>query len=71
MRSYRVAESSARDFILTVWNVMDRHLEHTASVINASVDFLDEEDRKQNILSSWRGFVVEVTCKQFYAVILV
>ncbi len=61
IRSFRVAESGARDFILTVWNVMDRNLEHTASIINAFVDFLDEEERKLSILSSWKGFVVEVT----------
>ena len=64
IRSYRVAESGARDFILTVWNVMDRNLEHTASIINAFVDFLDEEERKQVILTSWKGFVVEVNQNQ-------
>lgn len=58
--SYRSAESNARDLILTVWNVMDRHLEHTESIVNALVDTLDEEEKKQDILSSWKGFVIEV-----------
>lgn len=39
---------------------MDCHLEHTASIVNALVDTLDEEDKKQDVLSSWKGFVVEV-----------
>jgi hypothetical protein len=60
-RGYRSAESNARDLILTVWNVMDCQLEHTASVVNALVDTLDEEEKKQEVLASWKGFVVEVT----------
>lgn len=39
---------------------MDSHLEHTASIVNALVDTLDEEEKKQDVLSSWKGFVVEV-----------
>jgi hypothetical protein len=39
---------------------MDCHLEHTASIVNALVDTLDEEEKKQEVLSSWKGFVVEV-----------
>jgi len=53
-------ESNARDLILTVWTVMDSHLEHTASIVNALVDTLDDDERKQDVLSSWKGFVVEV-----------
>ena len=60
IRSYRSAESNARDLILTTWNVMDCHLEHTASIVNALVDTLDEEEKKQDVLASWKGFVVEV-----------
>ncbi|EEB92934.1 hypothetical protein MPER_08481, partial [Moniliophthora perniciosa FA553] len=59
VRGYRASESSARDLISTIWNVLDCHLEHTASIINAFVDLLDEEDKKQDLLSSWRGFELE------------
>ena len=59
-RSYRSAESSARDFILTIWNVLDRNLEHTASIVNAFIDLLDEEEKKQDLLTSWKGFNIEV-----------
>ena len=59
-RSYRAAESSARDLILTIWNVLDQNLDHTASIINAFVDLVEEEEKKQDILSSWGAFVVEV-----------
>ncbi|THU81414.1 hypothetical protein K435DRAFT_972354 [Dendrothele bispora CBS 962.96] len=58
-RSYRASESSARDLISTVWNVLDRQLDHTASIINTFVDLLDDEDKKKDLLSSWNGFEVE------------
>jgi hypothetical protein len=59
-RGYRSSEASARDFISTVWNVLDHNLDSTASIVNAFVDLLDEEDKKQDLLASWRGFAVEV-----------
>ena len=62
IRSYRASESGARDLISTVWNVLDQNLEGTASIINALVDLLDEEDKKKDILQAWNGFKVEVRC---------
>ena len=59
-RSYRLTESTPRDLILTIWNVVDSNLEHTASLVNAFIDLLDEEEKKQDLLASWRGFVIEV-----------
>ncbi|KAF9260823.1 hypothetical protein L218DRAFT_1002324 [Marasmius fiardii PR-910] len=59
VRGYRASESSARDLISTIFNVLDCHLEHTASIINSFVDLLDEEERKQDLLTSWKGFEVE------------
>ena len=44
---------------------MDRKLEHTASIVNAFVDLVDEEDKKQDILTSWKGFEIEVCCLCF------
>lgn len=62
IRGYRASESSAKDLISTIWNVLDQNLEHTASIINAFVDLLDQEEKKQDLLSSWKGFEIEVSC---------
>ncbi|KAF8891405.1 hypothetical protein BD779DRAFT_1610673 [Infundibulicybe gibba] len=59
IRGYRASEISARDLISTIWNTLERNLEHTASIINAFVDLLEEEEKKQDLLGSWRGFAVE------------
>ncbi|KAM5538081.1 hypothetical protein V8D89_008278 [Ganoderma adspersum] len=59
IRSYRTSESGARDLISTVWNVLDRNLDGTASVVNALVDLADEEDKKRDLLAAWNGFKVE------------
>ncbi|KAF8810372.1 hypothetical protein BYT27DRAFT_7240854 [Phlegmacium glaucopus] len=58
-RGYRHAETSARDLILTIWNVVDQKLDHTASIVNAFVDLVDEEDKKQDILTAWKSFEIE------------
>lgn len=61
IRGFRASETSARDLISTIWNILDRNLEHTASIVNAFVDLLDEEEKKQDLLSSWKGFAIEVS----------
>ncbi|TFK22971.1 hypothetical protein FA15DRAFT_670975 [Coprinopsis marcescibilis] len=58
-RGYVSNESSAKDFILTIWNVLDRDLDNTASVVNIFVDLLEEEEKKQDLLASWKGFALE------------
>ena len=60
VRSYRANESAARDLISTVWNISDRNLEGTASVINGLVDILDDEEKKKDLLQAWNGFKIEV-----------
>ncbi|KAG6918844.1 hypothetical protein DXG01_011249 [Tephrocybe rancida] len=59
IRGYRSSESSAKDLISTIWNVLDHNLEQTASIVNAFVDLLDQEEKKQDLLSSWKGFEIE------------
>ncbi|TBU65357.1 hypothetical protein BD310DRAFT_863934 [Dichomitus squalens] len=59
IRSYRASESGARDLISTVWNVLDRNLNGTASIVNTLVDLVDEEDKKRDLLTAWNGFKVE------------
>jgi hypothetical protein len=39
---------------------MDTNLESTASIVNAFVDLVDEEEKKQDLLASWKGFAIEV-----------
>lgn len=60
VRSYRANESAARDLISTFWNVLDQSMEGTASLVNALVDILDDDEKKNNLLSAWNGFKVEV-----------
>lgn len=60
IRGYRASESSARDLILTIFKVLDDNLDKTAGVVNGLVDILDEEEKKQDLLGSWRGFNLEV-----------
>ncbi|GJE90693.1 hypothetical protein PsYK624_068370 [Phanerochaete sordida] len=59
VRSYRANESAARDLISTIWNISDTNLEGTAGVINAVVEFIDEEDKKKDLLQAWNGFKIE------------
>ena len=61
LRSYRANESAARDFISTVWNISDRFLEGTASVVNGVIEFLDDEEKKRDMLTAWNGFKIEVS----------
>ncbi|KII88284.1 hypothetical protein PLICRDRAFT_29860 [Plicaturopsis crispa FD-325 SS-3] len=59
IRGYRASETSARDLISTVWNVLDRNLDDTASIVISLVDLLEEEDKKKDLLGSWNGFKIE------------
>jgi hypothetical protein len=59
IRGFRASESSARDLISTIWNILDQNLDHTASLVSALVDLLDDEDKKKDLLSSWNGFKIE------------
>jgi E3 ubiquitin-protein ligase ZNF598 len=60
IRSYKASESSAKDLISTVWNILDNNVDNTATVVNNLVDLLDDEDKKTELLSAWNGFKIEV-----------
>jgi hypothetical protein len=60
IRGYRANEESARGLISTTWTIFGERLEATASIINALVDILDEEEKKQQLLAAWKGFEIEV-----------
>ncbi|KAI0063455.1 hypothetical protein BV25DRAFT_430668 [Artomyces pyxidatus] len=59
LRSYNSAESGARDLISTIWNILDRDLDNTASVVNLIIDLLEDEDKKSSLLAAWNGFKIE------------
>ncbi|KAI5124372.1 hypothetical protein M0805_008975 [Coniferiporia weirii] len=59
IRSFRSNESAARDLITTFYNIVDRDLEATASLIVPLVDILDDEDKKKELLQSFNGFKIE------------
>jgi hypothetical protein len=48
-----------------LWSVLGvgtdpRHMEVVASMVNALVDFFDEGEQSEVVLSAWRGFEIEV-----------
>jgi hypothetical protein len=59
LRDYTASQSGARDLISTVWNTLDRDLDATASIINLVVDFLEDEEKKTDLLGAWNSFKIE------------
>jgi hypothetical protein len=59
LRDYTASQSGARDLISTIWSILDRDLDATASVVNLIVDFLEDEEKKTALLSAWNGFKIE------------
>jgi hypothetical protein len=59
LRDYTASQSGARDLISTVWNTLDCDLDATASIINLVVDFLEDEEKKTDLLSAWNTFKTE------------
>ncbi|THH20876.1 hypothetical protein EW146_g533 [Bondarzewia mesenterica] len=59
LRSFRASESGARDLISTVWNILDRDLDNTASIVNLLVDLIDDDEKKTSLLGAWNGFKIE------------
>jgi hypothetical protein len=53
----------ARDLISTVWSILDQDLDNTASVVNALVDVLEDDEKKTALLGAWNGFKVEVRAR--------
>lgn len=73
IRSFRASESAARDVISIFYNMVERDIEATASLIIPLVDLLDDEDKKKELLEAFNGFKIEVCSLQlpakFYAYI--
>ena len=67
VRSYRASESSARDLISTIYNLVDRDLETSASLIVPLVDLLDDEEKKKDLLAAYNGFKIEVCLFTLFA----
>jgi hypothetical protein len=59
LRDYTASQSGARDLISTIWSILDRDLDATASIVNFIVDFLEDEEKKTALLSAWNDFKIE------------
>ncbi|KIJ44253.1 hypothetical protein M422DRAFT_30404 [Sphaerobolus stellatus SS14] len=59
IRSYRASESGPRDLISTIFNVVDRDLDSSASLISGLIDILDDEEKRRALLTAWNGFKIE------------
>jgi hypothetical protein len=68
IRSYLASESGARDVISTLFTVLNQDLEGSASVMNALVDILEDEEKRKNLLSAWNGFKIEVGAQWISAI---
>ena len=53
-----------------MWNILDQVLDDTAGIVNAIVDFIEEDEKKADLLSSWNGFKIEVTHSLIYILVL-
>ncbi|KAI0265756.1 hypothetical protein BGY98DRAFT_1091879 [Russula aff. rugulosa BPL654] len=56
LRDYTASQSGARDLISTVWNTLDCNIDATASIIDLVVDFLEDEEKKTDLLNAWNTF---------------
>ncbi|VDC06537.1 unnamed protein product [Peniophora sp. CBMAI 1063] len=59
LRSYTASEMGPRDLISNIWNILDRDLDNTASVVNLVIDLLEGDDKKSVLLGAWNGFKLE------------
>ncbi|KAL5490244.1 hypothetical protein ACEPAI_5077 [Sanghuangporus weigelae] len=59
IRSFRASESTARDVVSTFYNLVNRDLEATASLIAPLVDLLDDEGKRKELLETFNGFKIE------------
>ncbi|KAF8516949.1 hypothetical protein BU17DRAFT_50348 [Hysterangium stoloniferum] len=59
IRSYKSSESGPRDLISTIFNVVNRDLDGTASLISSLVELLDDEGKGRALLAYWNGFKIE------------
>lgn len=61
VRSFEASESGPRDLISTLFNLLERDIEATASSIIVLVDVLEQEEKKTVLLAAWNGFKIEVS----------
>jgi hypothetical protein len=51
---------SAHDLVDTLWQILDRKVDATGSVINGVADLVESEDKRREILAAWNDFRIEV-----------
>ena len=67
-RTYAASESNARDLITTIYSILEQDLKTTSSIVGSIADILDDESKKNELLSSLNGFKVEVSCSSLLKV---
>ena len=60
MRQFKNNESSAKDMIDTVYNVLDRDADSTVGVLREISGLFDDEDKSRSVLESINAFRIEV-----------
>lgn len=61
VRQYKANESTARDMVDTVFNVLERELEPTLGVLREVASLFDDEDKSRAVLEAMNGFRIEVS----------
>lgn len=59
IRAYRSSESSAKDLVDTFFTVFDQDFENTGKFLSSLVDLLDNEEKKEDLLSAWNAYKIE------------
>ena len=59
LHDYTTSQSGVHDLISTIWNTLDREFDTTASIINLVIDFLEDEEKKTDLLGMWNTFKIE------------
>jgi hypothetical protein len=60
VRTYHNAEMSATDLIDTLWEILDRRVDATGSIIKGVSDLIESPEKQREILAAWNDFRIEV-----------
>lgn len=66
IRSFKHTESTAKDMIDTIYNVLDRDAQATSSIVREIGSIFEEDaekDKAKAILEAINGFRAEVSCR--------
>lgn len=61
VRQFKNNESSAKDMIDTIFNVLDRDVESTVGVLREVAGLFDDDEKSRAVLEAVNGFRIEVS----------